>query len=103
MSTIVARSGPAVYTAPGGRYDEDGNLYIDLGTDLLDSPLLPFARFALTEGLPDDTFDCDPFADMLWIRFDHARAVERRLRRMWPGAVVTAEANPAYNGPVVAR
>jgi len=103
MSMIVAAPRPDVYTAPGGRYDEDGSLYIDLGTDLLDNPILPLARLALTEGLPHDAFDFDPFGDMLWIRWDHARAIERRLRRMWPSAVVTATANPAYCGTAVTR
>lgn len=103
MSMIVAAHRTAVHTAPGGRYDEDGGLYIDLGTDLIDSPILPFARLALTADIPHDAFDFDPFGDMLWIRWDHARDIERRLRRMWPGTVVTATANPAYRDAAVQR
>lgn len=105
MSMILAAPRSDVhYTTPGGRYDEDGNLYIDLGTDLLDSHLLPFARLVLTEGLPDDGYDWEPVSwDLLWIRFDFAREIERRLRRMFPAAMVTAAANPAYRGPAVTR
>lgn len=88
---------------PSGRYDEDGNLYVDLGTDLLDSPFLPLARFALTDTLPAGAYDWEPFGDTLWIHWNHARHVERRLRQLWPGATVTAAANPRYQGQHSAR
>ena len=88
---------------PFCRYEEDGAAYIDLGTDLLDSPCLPLVRLALTEGLPPDSFDFDPFGECVWVRFDVARDVERRLRRMAPGVESMAEANPDYRGGTVAR
>ncbi len=98
VMSILPAPRPAVHTDPGGRYDDAGNLYIDVGHNLLDSPLLPVARLALTGSLPDGVFDWDPTGDTLWVRWDHARGVERILVRMWPAATVTAAANPGYRG-----
>lgn len=88
---------------PTGRYDIDGNLYIDIPPDLADTPLFPLARFALTSQLPDGAFDWEPGGGTLWARWDQARAVERRLHDLWPDAVVTAAANPAYRSVAVGQ
>lgn len=99
---MIAMSSPDTRN-PGGRYDEEGHLYLDLGEALLDSPILPLVRLSLTSDIPAEAFDWHPGGDLVWVRFDHARTVERRLRRMWPDVEVAAVANPDYTGPAVPR
>jgi len=96
--SIVAAPTTAVHTNPSGRYDVEGNLYLDLGDGLAESPLLPLARLALTSTLPPDAFDWDPCGETLFVRWDHARGVERILLQLFPAATVTAAANPGYRG-----
>ncbi len=96
--SILAAPQPDVHTDPRGHYDEEGNLVIDVGNDLFESPLLPLACLALTSTLPPDAFDWDPCGDTLFVRWDHARGVERILLQLFPGTTVTAAANPGYRG-----
>ena len=83
-------------THPTGRYDIEGNLYVDFPPDLVAAPLAPLYRAALTAGLSPGYFDWESGAGTVWLRWDVARAVERQLRAMWPDAAVTAVANPGY-------
>jgi len=98
IMSILAANRPAVHTDPSGHYDEEGNLVIDVGNDLFESTLLPLARLALTSTLPPDAFDWDALGDILFVRWDHARTVERILVQLFPGTTVTAAANPVYKG-----
>ncbi len=94
--SILAANRVTCNPAPHGRYDDEGNLVVDIGEALAASALLPLTRFALTSALPPAAFDWEPGGDTLWIRWDHARAVERILVQLWPDVTVTASANPGY-------
>lgn len=96
--SILAAPTTAVHTDPSGRYDGEGNLYLDLGDGLAESPLLPLARLALTSALPPAAFDWEPGGETLFVRWDHARGVEKILVQLWPDVTVTASANPGYRG-----
>jgi len=81
---------------PALRYDHDGNLYSDFPAEIADHPSFAIVRFLLTNDLAPEVFDWEPLASTLWLRWDIARLVEERVRRMWPAVTVVAAANPAY-------
>ncbi len=96
MQTVNRHGIPLEDPQPALRYDHNGDLYADFPAEIVETSGFPIVRYLLTNDLAPEVFDWEPLGSTLWLRWDIARLVEERVRRMWPAVTVVAAANPAY-------
>lgn len=84
------------HPTPSGRYDSEGNLYIDFPADI-DQLQVETAYAILRRNYPPGTVDIeDGFRGVIWVDWRQARRAEEFFRGIWPALTVRAEGNPWY-------
>jgi hypothetical protein len=84
---------------PTGRYDEEGNLYIDIPPCLIGSPIVATLLLVLERNFPETMTDCDGprhETSTVWAHWQHAQRAEAIVRLFWPTLHVVSPHNPRY-------
>lgn len=82
-----------MFTPPTARYLDDGDLDITFPGPIRDDPTFPLVRLALLGDTDPLACAWYPGGERLLVGWHVARAVEQRLRAMWPDVAI---ANPLH-------
>lgn len=99
---IVPQRGTVMSTVPSGRYESDGEFYLDFSTDLLNDPDFQAFRRLVGRNVPTGAFEYDDVFNpsTLWVNFQYAQRVEAIALLVWPGMRVIAWGNATYSPQV---
>jgi hypothetical protein len=83
---------------PTGRYDHNGEFYLDIPWHLVGSPLVSVFLLVLERNLPDGVTECDSptHVSTVWADWRYGQRVEMIARLFWPSMIVTADSNLHY-------
>lgn len=83
-----------MFFPPAARYLDDGDLDITFPGGIHGDPTFPLVRLALLGDTDPLAFAWYPGGERLLVGWHAARAVEQRLRAMWPDVAIT---NPLHD------